>query len=814
MRWSSFLKIAFRNIILHRGFSLVSLIGLSFGIAIALLVLVYVNFETTYDNHYPESERIYRLISHGRIGSDTIQSALTPMPLIKVAADFPGVESITRLVPGSKKLIKSDYARFNESYFYYADKGFFQVFEIPFFLGDPLTAFSDSNAVVISRTASKRFFGTINPIGEGLVLDNGLEMKVTGVYYDLPENTHLRADFIANWQIVELLMGEKLNSDYEPWSNNWFALSNYIYLRVSKETDVDLLQTFINDQAHNLTRLQKVNMAEGQGSDLDKMEIRTLIQPITDIHLNTNLDHEIQKGASSTYVFVFTGIAIFILVITAINFMNLTTARASRRFKEIAIRKTFGAGRRHLIIQFFIESVLFCLLALGLALVFMELFFERFSQLFDISIGKGSFISRVSFGWVLLITLMVGVIAGSYPSFFFSGLRATKIFKGQIRTGRWGTIVRGVLVAFQICIAVALMSVSLGMHNQLKFIKDASLGYDPNHLIAVEREYAFGDKTDSVKKELINRAEIEAVSSVVFLPGEETSILSFKNMSDTSQVVLLATNIVDSLFFRTMGAQLLNGRFFDESESHDSSLVVINESAARMLGFTNLDDCRIEVLGSKKSSKPLVLKIIGVVNDIYYESLKKPVRPMVFMQSGLDSRSEYMLIRFKEGQMAKGVQVVEELWNSVLPQEPIEHFRLSERVDRFYREEQRFAKIGTVLAIIALVFAILGLIGMVSFIVNSKLKNMEISRIMSASSAMILVGAFRGVYGYVFAGVFSSLLISPFVINYWLSGFYYTFTPSGYCLVIPLVLMVMVSFVTVYLVGKRVFHSALMKSRF
>lgn len=807
MRCSIFIKIAFRNIILHRVFSLMTLIGLSVGIAIALLVLAYVNYETSYDTNYPDSKNIYRLNSYGRIGNDTINCALTPLPLANIAASFPGVESCTRLVPESKKLIKSSYARFNESKFYYADKGFFKVFNIPFLLGNPMEVFSDTNAVVISRSAGLRYFGNRNPLGEKLTLDNGLVLKVSGVYYDLPQNTHLKVDLIANWDLMDLQMKEKFNSDYKKWNDNWFILNTYSYLKVNDSIDVDSLQSYINKKASIQTLIQvKSIIEEGLVPDMDNVEIKTRIQPITDIHLNTNIDQEIQKGANPTYVLVFAGIAIFILVISAINFMNLTTARASRRFKEVAIRKAYGAGRGHLIFQFFIESISFCFLALAIALVFMELFFSQFRDLFDISLGEGSFLNHLNFGWVMLITLIVGIIAGSYPSFFFSGLKASKIFKGQIRPRSWGIIIRGVLVAFQICIAVALMSISLGMFNQLRFLKEAPLGYDPNHVIALEREYAFGEKTDSVKQLLTNSNEIKSVSSVHCLPGDETSIYSYKNLTDTSQIVLLATDMVDSLFFNTIGAELVNGRTFNRADLNDSSVAVINESAAMLLGFTDLDRCRLEVIGSKH-----ILNVVGIVKDIHYESLRNQVTPMVYIQKKAKHPSEYLLIRFNQREVENGIRYVENLWNSVLPEEPFEFFYLSERGTAFYREELRFARIGVVFAFLSLIFAVLGLIGMVSFVVHSKYKNMEISRALSASSSLILIGAFRGIAACVFAGIFSSLLISPFVIDYWLSGFYYSFSISGYCIVIPIVIMSLISFFIVYFVGIKVFRSVVQR---
>lgn len=807
MRWSSFIKIAVRNILLHRGFSLVSLIGLSFGIALALLVLAYVDYETSYDTHYPQSENIYRLISHGRIGNDTISSALTPLPLKAVAADYPGVEAGTRLVPGARKLIRSEFASFNEDQFFYADSEFFHVFDIPFFLGEKSQVFQDSNAVVISRSVSQRYFGTRNPVGEKLTLDNGWELKVAGVFYDFPQNTHLQTHFIANWQLVERQMKLSLEEDFKEWNQNWFALNTYTYLRINESLDPDTLSSYLRERIAILSRQQIESMSDGPvNTDLEKMSVNSYLQPITDIHLQQGLDHEIQKGASRTYVSVFAAIALFILVITAINFMNLTTARASRRFKEVAVRKTFGAGRRHLIWQFFIESVLFCFLALGLALVMMELFFSRFSQLFDIHMGEGAFIHHIDFGWVVLITLLVGLIAGSYPSFFFSGLRAPAIFKGLVRPGRSGIVVRGILIAFQICISVALMSVSLAMHGQLQFIRKAPQGYNPENLFAIERAYALGEQADSVKQAMIALPGVEGISSVLFLPGQETSIMSFKNVADTSQVVLLATNMVDSVFFETIGARLIKGRMFSNLDGRDSSLVIINESAARLLGFNHLENCKLEVIGSGMGSEPLVLEVIGIVNDIHYESLKQPVRPMVFLQPEPGVRTEHLLVKFRDGSDKKGVASVQRLWEGALPGEPFVSFRLADNIERFYREEVRFARIGGVLAFLAVIFAILGLIGMVSFVVQSKIKTMRVSHMLSASRPIILMGTFRGVSAYVFAGIFSSLLISPFVIGYWLSGFYYSFQPSGLCLVLPLIVMSVISIVTIYLVGIKVFQ--------
>ena len=777
------IKIIFRNIFVRKGFSLLTLIGLSLGIAMTLLVLAYVDYEKSYDKHFPDSENIYRLISFGHIGGDTIKSALSPYPLSLVAEQIPGVIAATRLIPAEKKLVSSNHARHNEPNFFYADNNFFEVFGIPFFLGNPQTALADSNSIVISKTIAQKYFGNENPLGQELLIDAGIKFKVAGVFNDFPDNTHIHPNFIGNWSHLRKMFDE----NYPKWEENWFGLSIYTYMRINPDAGFSSVKSSIESHTSALMHEQLFE----KELDKENLQLAVVCQSLQSIHLTTGIDHQKEEGYDSNYINIFTGIAFLILLITAIDFMNLVTADTSRRSKEIAIRKTFGAGKQHIGLQLLLETVLASFTALILALVFLELFAFKFSDWLDINIGSDSFITHLNIKYVILVTLLLGILAGSYPAFVFSKINPEPVFRNRLHFAKSGIFIRGTLLAVQICIATSLISISLGINQQMSYLKTVNPGFEPDRILIVERGYVLDYESDSTRLSIEQINEVESISAIRLLPGDEIPLRSFKTTSDSlSTGMMLAVFPVDYNYLATMGAKLTEGRFFEANDTANSLLVVINEAARRALGIIDINTQPLEFLSQQES-----LSIIGVINDIHIGAFTEAVRPAAYFLHNETQRKSHLFVRMKSGMMPAGIAKVNKLHDSMHYKDPFAFYPLNDKLKEFYRKETRFTGIDILFSFLAVVLSVLGVKGFVSYIISSRRKNMEIRKIISSSSIRILFATFKGLLFYIMIGITGSFFISFYVLKIWSSGFYTSITPSVLCYLIPSVFVLIIMLV-------------------
>ena len=792
------IKIIFRNIFVQRGFSLVTLIGLSLGIAMTLLVLAYADYERSYDKHFPDSENIYRFMSNGSVGDDTLKSALSSYPLVAVANQTPDVIASTRILPADKRLVSSDYARYNESKFFYADDNVFEVFQIPFLLGNPATSLADSNSIVISQTMSRKYFENENPIGQELSIDQGIKFKVTGVFLDFPDNTHIHPDFISSWNHIK----KNWDENYPDWEKNWFALSLYTYMRVSSDAEFSSVANHIDSCTSRL--MQEYIVKKGLENENIFVSIQT--QPVESIHLTTGIDHEIEEGYNSTYIRIFTGIAFLILFITAINFMNLVTAKVSRRSKEIAVRKTFGAGKQHIGIQLLLETVILSFTALVFALVLMEIFAFRLSDILDIRIGTGAFVSHINIKSVILVTLFLGLLAGSYPALFFSKNRPDHVFRNNIHFAKSGIFIRGVLLAFQVCIAVSLMSISFGAQQQISHLRTVDSGYNPNQILVIERGYVLDSEMDSTRMIIEKMNEVESVSSIYVLPDGEIPLRSIKKASELPSTggMMLATLPVDSRYLSTLGAKLTEGRFFEENDTVDKKLVVINESAAKSLGIDDIKSQQLEAPSSMLDSTDNKMTIIGIINDIHTGAITEQVKPTLYYQiSPNPARKDHLYIRIKPKMYEQAIAKIGELYNSAHYADPFVFYPLNDKLKEFYRKEIRFTGIDILFSVLTIVFSILGVIGFVSFVISSRRKNMEIRKIITNSPTRILFATFKGLLLYIISGIICSFFISFYILKMWLSGFYTAVIPSVLCYLIPALVIFVLLMLVSGIVGYR-----------
>src|SRR5690554_377444 len=584
--------------------------------------------------------------------------------------------------------------------------------------------------------------------------------------------------------------------------DNWLHLNSYTYLKAKTNVNVSQLGREVAALTVQEVEQQIAASFSGRGEGEGRIAINFGLQSVSAIHLHSQLDNEPRERASSLYLYIFTAIAIFILLVIAVNFMNLTTAKAARRYKEVAVRKYFGAGRRMLIMQFLTEAVAFSFLALFLALVLVEWLLPVFNAMFQIRMSVADFIREPDTIWILVLTMSLGVLSGSYPALFFSGLKPWSALNGNMRVSRLGLVLRGLLISFQTALALVLLVLTLGMAWQLHFLQRSSHGFQEEDALVVEWGGTDAQGLLDLKEGLLQRSEVAKVGLAEFVPGDDPTVVSFRWEGDSARVLLLALNYVDEGFFEALGAELVSGRWSRLSrDSSEAAEVVVSASALRMLGQSGDQQQFLEMIGGRSSAQDYRFKIVGVVADISFAGIKEEPRPMVFVLDREAARSEHLVIRLNNS--PEGDAVVQEVWRDLAPGRTMHYSSLEEVKADFYSEEQRFARIAIMFALLALVLLLFGLIGMSAFLLQYHQKQLFIRKVLSAGFADLLAYSLRDYWWFLGGGMAVGLPAAAFVLQFWLADFSRIFTLPYYAYVFPIFLMLVLAFVVAWITGGR-----------
>jgi putative ABC transport system permease protein len=512
--FKNFILTSLRSMLRHKGFSFINIAGLAIGLAACIIILLFIIDELSYDRFHEKSDRIYRITVIGVFGDNDFAMTYTPAPLAKTLLDeFPEVEYVTRMMARSNRLVSFEEKSFIEDHFLYADSSIFDVFTIPFVAGDPKTALNSPNTIVISETMARKYFEDEDPIGKTLRVDDaGQNYMVTGVCQDLPHNSHFRFNMIASM----------ITTDWSR-SPSWFMQNGQTYLTLRENADPDELVAKFPDMIERYLgpQLQQFLGVSVQDFEESGQSYGYFLQAITDIHLHSKLDGEFETNSDIIYVYLFSVIAIFILLIACINFMNLTTAKSALRAKEVGVRKVLGSQRGTLIRQFLGESLVYSILAMIIALIIAEIALPFFNQL------TGKYLTlNLTGNWYYLpvfmfFILITSLLAGSYPAFYLSAFQPLHVIKGQTVRQNGKSGLRTMLVLFQFSISIILLIATFVVYQQLKFVQDKNLGFDKEHLLVIKRAYALGDQKASFKNELLQNPNILNATYTIDLPGED-----------------------------------------------------------------------------------------------------------------------------------------------------------------------------------------------------------------------------------------------------------------------------------------------------
>ena len=784
----NYIKTAFRTLQKNKGFTAINVLGLALGLAACLLIVFYVFDELSYDRYNTKADRIYRVNEDLKLGDNRVQYAVCMPPLAKtLKADFPDVENTVRIKGGGGMHVKKGDENILEYSMIFADPSLFDVFTLPILYGNKATALTDPNTVVITESTAKKYFNRVNVVGENLITDGNKPLKITAVIKDIPEQSHFHADFILSMvSFPDSRSNEWLRSDY----NTYVLMRPGADYKKLEAKFPQLLRRYSGEQMQEELKMS-YNTFEKNGSFF-----RMNMIPLTDIHLHSNQTGELGTNGTEQYVYIFSAIAIFILLIACVNFMNLSTARSSNRAKEVGVRKVLGSARKYLVAQFLSESIIVTLVAVIIAIGLAMALLPAFNQLS----GKNLAFTAHTFVWLvpsaIIAVLFIGFLAGLYPAFFLSAFQPIDVLKGKIANGFKGGRLRSFLVVFQFSISIILIVGTLVIYNQLHYIQNRDLGYNRSQVLVIHNAFELGNHAKTFKQEVKQLAGVQNATLTGFLPIESnrnTAIFYKEAVADPKASIFPQTWSVDDDYIKTLNMKIVAGRDFSDKLLSDSNSLIINQTAANLLGFADPINKIIYKAtgGDSHIFKPYT--IIGVVKDFNFTSLRENISPVI-MQLGDDTGD--LSVKVQTANLPALIAQMQDNWKSL----SAAHFQYSfmdQDFNALYRSEQSIGTVFIAFTILAIVIACLGLFGLAAYAAEQRTKEIGIRKVLGAS-----IGNITGMLSKDFIKLvcISILISSPFAwyfMNKWLQDFAYRVDFNWWALAIAGGAAILIAFVTV-----------------
>lgn len=761
--FKNYIKIAFRNLVKSSGYSLINIFGLAIGICSLIFILLFIQDEVNYDKFHENGDRIYRVTgSYDRGEENRVESALTTYQLgPQIAFQFPQVEKAVRISPNNSSTFFIDGEYIHQEDIVYADSGFFDVFSFPLKKGSKENLFKVANEAVISETTALKMFGDLNPIGTVLEMGD-ISITIVGVMKDVPENSHFSASMV--------LSSATMHDYYPSWvRDNWGGTSHYTYLLLNGNTNVAALESDLN---------QYWDTTFGEYGELAKYAQFSL-QPLTKIHLESNLVNEIEANGDITYVYIFGIVGFVIVVIAAINYMNLATAQSLTRTTEVGIRKVLGAEASHVKKQFLSESIIISTIAFFVAIFSAELLLPYFNEITGKSIAILYPESIPFIVGIFLLVVFIGLISGSYPSFWLSRLNIIRIIKSNsLGTNRGGELLKKGLVTFQFTISAVVLISTILVSKQLEYIQSKKLGINPEQVLIIPFQGSeIADRYPEIKTELLKKSWVSNVTATNNqLPGRVSNWRPYLT-EGVDESMSIPTIIVHDDFLETLEAEMSEGRNFSVDQNSDlNGAYVINETAARMLNLKN-------PIGSKLTGRTFTgnewgtkeAEIIGVVKDFHFTSLHDEIQPVVFSLSSEQTGAlNNLAVRVNARNFEVVLSGLEATWNEFSNGQQFEYSFMQDDIATLYESEQRFFQLFSIFSTLAIIISCLGILGLVAFAVNQKLKEIGIRKVLGANTFDIIWSFIRS---YSLLIIISNILAWPIaylLMKDWLQDFAYS----------------------------------------
>ena len=786
------LKIAWRSLKKRPFFTFLNTFGLAVGMAGGILISLYIYNELSYDQMFLDANRIYRINVDVKFGGAEHEFAEVSSPMAgAVQRDYPYIESITRFRNMGSMHIRKENTNLNvkESGAIYADSTFLDMFGIHVLYGDSKTALTKPNTLVLTKSAAEKHFELNNAIGQTMLLDNDQTYTVSGVIEDMPENSFLR-----NHNIFMAMAGYQDSRDGQ-WGNH-----NYpTFVKLRPNAKVADFQEYLNtvlgayvipwaqDFFPGITEEQFIKAG-------NHLRFNTIA--LTDIHLYSDRSSELSTNGSIQNIYILAVIALFLIVLACVNFMNLSTAISLKRAKEIGIRKTLGSNKAGLIRQFLIESGLISFISLLFSVVIATLVLPLFNQLADASI---TIPFTNPYFWILLLfsALSLGLLSGSYPAFFMSKFVPAKVLKGSGKSNIGGSRIRNSLVVVQFTISIFLIVSTLIVFQQLKFIQNKDLGFSRDQVLVIEDVYNAGDQSLSFKEEVQKLGSVKSASMSSYLPtpSSRTDASFFKEgLKDQEHTVNMQNWQVDHEYINTLGLEIIAGRDFNSEFVADSTALILNESAIKILGVTAEEALGMRLSSDLELENPTFSTVIGVVKNFHFTSLKDNIRALSL---SLGRNSDVMVAKLQPGNFSESIAQIESIWNDIAPEAPFTYYFMDESFNNTYQAEQRLGRIFMTFTILSIIIACLGLFGLATFNAERRIKEIGIRKVLGASVGQITYKLSIDFLRLVGIAILVSLPLGWYAMARWLESFSYRIEINIWVFVLATLLAVIISILTV-----------------
>ncbi|NOU19917.1 MAG: FtsX-like permease family protein [Bacteroidales bacterium] len=786
----SYLKTGFRNLIKYKFYSIINILGLAIGIAGSLMITLYVLNEFNYDRFNNDYDRIYRIARKAKIKGDPIRSALTCAPMANaIMNECPEIESVTRLSRMGDWLIGSGDRKFNEEQVLFADSSLFGMFSFKLIKGDPKKVLSRPRTMVMTQTAVKKYFGSEDPFGKSIRVGQDTTLyEITGIMEDVPPNSHF------HFLILCSINSYPLRSENQVWTVNEF----YSYVKLRKGASPEMFEQKLHHFAAKYIgpRVQMFLKITFDAFEKSGSYYGYFIQPLKGIHLTSNLTDEFESNGDSLYVYILSVAAVLILLIACINFMNLATARSATRAKEVGLRKVVGSDAKRLVIQFLSESILVSFIALAIALLIVELLLPSFNNLLGIKLSMGYLSKWYIIPSLISFSVLVGLISGFYPSLFLASFKPISVLKGRVKAGAKSGLLRSILVISQFTVCIVILLATTVIFKQLRFMQSYNLGFSKENKLVVKRSDGLKKNIDAFKAEALKIPGVVSIANSDVIPGSNFSLTGFNLEGDenTETLYICPRGYISFGYEKTLGLQLVEGRFLNPDIATDSSAIVISQATAKVLGLENPLQRRL-ISSRGDNSVKYYWRIVGVVKDFHIASLKASISPITL--TIMPGNWEGVVIAdIQPDNVQNAINGLRAIWEK-MSEYPFEYYFLDDSLANMYKGERRTGIILISFSILAIIISCLGLLGMVSFTTSLRTKEIAIRKTLGAEEKSIISVLSSETLRLIVFSTIIAWVISWFALNKWLQNFAYHTKINPYLFVAVPAIITIISFVTI-----------------
>ena len=785
-----------RNLITHslrslkrqRSYLIINILGLSVGIACSLLIAIYVINEAGYDRFNEKKDRIFRIVLNGKMGGQEFIGAYTCSPIgPTMLREFPEIEDYLRLTGRGPTVVEYNDLSFTDDNVLESDSAFFNFFSIPLLKGDPENVLNAPRRAVLSASTAKRIFGNEDPIDKAIKIgDDTVKFIVSGIMEDVPANSHFNASILTSFMTNP-------RSQDPVWLSNSFST----YLLLKPNTDAEAVSAKIPGL---LAKYAGPQVQRFMGISIDEFlsqgnKYNYFLQKLTDIHLDPSIQQEFKAASDPKYLWIFGSISILIILIAAINFMNLATAQATKRAKEVGIKKVAGSTRGLLVSQFLSESFILSLASLVIALIIIRISLPYFNNLLRSDLSLDLIDKWYKIPALLLFTLFVGLLAGSYPAFFLSSFNPSEVLKGSVKGSLRNGRIRRVLVVFQFAVSILLITGTLVMYRQIFFMLNKDVGFNKEQLLVINMAHSLQNRVEAFKEAVREIPGIINIASSTAVPGRNNNLNGYGIEGKKDETALLQSSWADEDFIDTYKMEIVSGRNFDRTFASDKDACIINESAAKNFGITDKTNTRFML--PLDSGKFQYLTVIGIVKNFHFESLRNPIEPYMILRKGEHNNWGYVTIKLSAQNYQQTIGEIEKRWKEFTSNDPLQYYFVDEDFEQMYLQEKQNAQLAVIFSALAILIAALGLFGLTSFTVEQRTKEIGVRKAMGSSVSGIYYVISREIIVLVSISALIAWPLIYFIAGNWLENFYYRINAGAFSFVAGLGIALLVATVTI-----------------